>query len=63
MDCTTVKKESANGEKPLFLVEKQKENPKGSLLFLAETARFARLASALVGTHAGTETVHWTVSS
>lgn len=28
---------------------------------LAETARFARLAFALAGTHAGTETVHRTV--
>ena len=32
------------------------------VLFLAQMERFARLASALGGTHPGTETVHRTVS-
>ena len=41
---------------------KKRTSTKVLVLFLAQMERFARLASALGGTHPGTETVHRTVS-
>ena len=41
---------------------KKKNKHKSACSFLAQMERFARLASALGGTHPGTETVHRTVS-